>query len=416
MLKGEIPSQAGFQAKLFSVVEQLRGALIELLSAIEIDPAVPYAVSRRLVINKNMAWKVCRIIATQDPYKVIEHLPGPQGMEIFLLAAASHGAPPAALAAVRGALADFANLVETHAGNRRALGLMLASHHDAPQEPIEESRRLAYEGNSAIWGLQARVRLVSHFVAPSPGGDGMIDCAVVGGLVDLRRLRPNVGAPVFLMQAYNDDGTPRGPHREALDGAAASSDDSSMLIRRFCSADAPPLERQHLPDATRFELPRGPVGKTAVATWVYGWRTPRLASRFRDEINRFGEHATRVFLPVETLQCDLYVHESLPFATQVRAVLYSQLAGGPYAGPRRPCDELPLREQVTALGGRPPVVATPLLPRYAEWMRWAFEKLDWDAREFAAFRFVMKYPPIPTVLVLRYTLPERPGASENLIV
>ena len=111
------------------------------------------------------------------------------------------------------------------------------------------------------------------------------------------------------------------------------------------------------------------------------------------------------------MQCDVYLHSSLPVTESVRAILYSQLAGGTYAGRYRSCDELPLRDRLTALGrGRPPVMATPLLPRYADWTRWTFERLGWDAREFAGYRLVMKYPlDSHGVLVLRYALPEKPA-------
>ena len=41
-----------------------------------------------------------------------------------------------------------------------------------------------------------------------------------------------------------------------------------------------------------------------------------------------------------------------------------------------------------------------------------FEQAGWDAADFDGFRFVMKYPPMPTVAVLRYDLVER-AASER---
>jgi hypothetical protein len=167
---------------------------------------------------------------------------------------------------------------------------------------------------------------------------------------------------------------------------------------------------QRLNGAVRFDLPPGPVGNTGQTSWVYGWRTPRLGCMYRDELNRFGENSTRIFVPVEALQCDLFIHNTLPFAETLRGALYSQLAGGTYDGPGGQADELPIRERITRLRGSPPVAATPLLPRYADWVRWAFERLDCDAREFTAFRFVMKYPPIPTIFVLRYALAER-GAT-----
>ena len=36
------------------------------------------------------------------------------------------------------------------------------------------------------------------------------------------------------------------------------------------------------------------------------------------------------------------------------------------------------------------------------------ERLGWNLEDFRGYRVVMNYPPIPTVLILRYPLPERP--------
>lgn len=407
-----VNKEVEFDVELAGAIERLRGSLTELLACIEADPAVPYVVSRHLDINKNLAWKVCRIVTTTDPFSAVELLPGAQGMEIFLKATATLGASRLAIQSVRGALAEFDALVETHAGDRRTLDLMLASHERSPREPAEEMRRLAFEGNSAIWGIQGRVRFGSYFIAPNADEPTLVDAVNVGGLIDARRMRPDVTVPVFMAHAYKDDGTTRMASHESLDPSAAA-DDPSFLMPTFCSPNAPALVRVRSGAMVRFELPRGPVGRSAAASWVFGARIPRLGALYRDDLNRFGQHSTRLYVPVEHLLVDLFVHRRLPLGADLNAALFSQLTGEAFSGVARDGDRLPLRESVIELGGRPPVVATPLLPRYSELIRWTFERVGWDAGDFTCRRLVIKYPPIPTVLVLRYTLPDRvsPGAA-----
>lgn len=395
-----------FSVELNGVLDHLRAAITELLSAIDVDPSVPYAVSRQLGINKNLAWKVCRIVSTTDSWECVELLPGTQGMDIFLNAVTALGAEPRHISAIRAALAEFDALVETHAGNRRTLDLMLASDEHAPSEPMEETRRLAFEGNSAIWGLQARVRFGAYFVAPNAQDPDWVDTINLGGLIDVRRLRPEVTAPVFMAHAYNDDGTSRNAHHERLDPTAAD-DDASFLMPRFCSASAPALVPVRRGGIVRYELPRGPVGRTALASWVFGARIPKLGMAYQDEHNRYGQHSTRLFVPVEHLFIDLFIHRSLPFASTVTRGLYSQISGEPFTGVAREGDQLPLRERIQEIGGRPPAVATPLLPRYSEMIRWTFDRVGWNAADFTCCRFAMRYPPIPTVLLLRYDLRTR---------
>lgn len=400
-------TEVEFGESLVHVVEQLRGALTELLAGVDADPSIPYAVSRYLGVNKNLAWKVCRIVTSNDPWLSVEALPGAQGVEIFLSAAGEKGAAERSITAVRSALREFQDLIDAHAGDRRTLELMLASHPTSPPEPMEESRRLAFEGNSAIWGIQARLRFSAFFAAPAGDDREWADVVNLGGLIDVRRMRPDVTAPVFVVHAYNDDGTSRTASYEPLDPGAAA-DDPSFLMPRFCSPNAPVLVPVRVDRAVRYELPKGPVGRRSLASWVFGAKVPRIGRVQRDERNRFGQHSTRLFVPVENLLIDLFVHRDLPFHDFERA-LVSQLAGEQFAGVLREGECLPLHEPLLEVGGRPPVVATPLMPGYSELVRWTIERVGWNSDRFTCRRFVMRFPPIPTVVVLRYAL----GAAEE---
>jgi len=100
-------------------IGQLRHALIELLSAIEIDPQGTRSMGRALDINKNLAWRISRITTDDDPAEVVRHMPGRGGMEIFLTAAARHDAPESLISAVRDATDEFDRMVETHHARTR---------------------------------------------------------------------------------------------------------------------------------------------------------------------------------------------------------------------------------------------------------------------------------------------------------
>jgi hypothetical protein len=63
--------------------------------------------------------------------------------------------------------------------------------------------------------------------------------------------------------------------------------------------------------------------------------------------------------------------------------------------------------ELQELGSSPPVVATPHIAEYPRIVESVYDRLGWSAEDFTGYRFVMRYPPIPTLLVLRYDLPER---------
>jgi hypothetical protein len=207
---------------------------------------------------------------------------------------------------------------------------------------------------------------------------------------------------------YHDDGTPIESRDEAIVEDASREHDGLMLLREFSSTDLPQLAAIPIPGGLRYELTSGPVGNTAQMTWIFGWYSPRFASMYRDEHNQFGEHPTRVFIPTETLMCDLFVHEALSFAMDPRFALHAQIYAGPtYPATGRDRDLVPFAERVVEISARPPAVATTLIPRYPEMVSRVFARMGRSAREFRAFRLVMEYPPMPSVALFRYDLPAR---------
>ena len=131
--------------------------------------------------------------------------------------------------------------------------------------------------------------------------------------------------------------------------------------------------------------------------------------RYRSEDDTIGEHVARMSTPVEVLVHDLFVHQDLKHAFAPDVGLYSQLPGGPmYPGSGRNQGELPLHERVIDLGQGTSGLMTLEVPQYKVMLQSVYDRLGWDADAFHGFRFKMRYPPIPSLAVLRYDLPESP--------
>lgn len=398
----------GFDEALDQAFQGVRGALTALLVSARADAGKPQEIARRFRINKNLAWKISKIVTVTDPHAVVVNLPGPTGMNTILSAFASGGASRESVEAARGAVERFDRMVEIHVGDRSTLELVLSSMapHRVPTEQLHHTRKMAFQGNSSIWGIQARVRLASFFLAPNPGDPGMLDTASLGGLLDVRRLRNDASVPLMMRFAYNDDGTVRsGPSAEPVD--ASRADDPLMLMPEFCSSPLPEFAAVRGNGYTRYQLAPGPVGNGGLNTWVYGECIRGFAPIYADEANRYGEHAAPVQIPAEWLVCDLQVHRDLGFALRPEAVQYSQLAVGPEPGADQSFDLLPMAERIESIGHGPPVVATPLVPGYPEMVQRVYERMGWEARAFYGFRLVIRYPAMPTSVVVRHGLAAR---------
>jgi hypothetical protein len=395
-----------FEDHVKEVLQRIRNSLAELLSSVGIDPTRPQDAARQLGLNKNLAWKVCRVIRENDPAGAIPIMPGREGFKIFLHAAQKRGAPSAALAAARDALVEFDQMIDIHSGDRDTLRLMIGGlGSEGDGQRAEALRKLSFRGNSATWGVQARIQLCVNVIAPS-GDPEWADLAWLSGLIDLRRLRDDVAWTIASARRADDAGTALPVRIEPLD-PDDSGNDAVPLLRPFCSPPLPEMRLERGPDGLlRYQLLEGPIGKTAATTCVIGIVGRRFVRRRRTEGDSIGEHNARLCTPVELLIHDLFVHRELSYAMAPEALLYSQLPNIPsYPEGGRGCGLLPLSEKVLDLGAGPPDVLTPELPSYARMIETVFDRLAWRPRDFHGFRLRMRYPPIPTLAVLRYELP-----------
>ena len=60
-------STVSFPKHARAVVRTVRGAFTELLISVGADPSDPQAMSRKFGLNKNLAWKISKIIQADDP-------------------------------------------------------------------------------------------------------------------------------------------------------------------------------------------------------------------------------------------------------------------------------------------------------------------------------------------------------------
>jgi len=383
-------------------VQSLQAALLELYRAVGADPARPQDVSRQFKLNKNLTWKVARIIAASDGFEAVPLIPGPGGLEILLAAMGRMEAPTEKLERVRTAAKEFDRMVEVHTGDRTSLELVLDSAGRNRQ--TEMSRRLAFRGNSGIWGIQAGVRVTAHFMAPNRDDNTMLDLATLAGLTRIRRLRRIARWPVFQVREYNDDGsTTVRRRRESLEHHEGVSS-NLWMVRSLCSGALPEVHRTQRGDTTIFELGEGPVGRTGECSCFFGFTDTAEVPRYRDASNSVGEFVSSVSIPVEALLFDIFVHRELAEAMSPTTEMIGSIGGSVEAAGLL---SLPLPETVRDMG-LGAAVDTPLVDRYAEGVEAVFARLGRDPRDFRCLRLLVDYPPMSSRAIIRYELPEKP--------
>lgn len=407
-----LTTSSTFESHLDRSVQTLRGALTELIAGADASPNLPQIISRDFGLNKNLTWKIARTIAAVDSFSAVQHIPGATGMEIFIKGFEKAGVEESRVEAARNAMREFDRVIDTHMGDRATLELVLDSMGvggDAGQ--LEMSRRLAFRGNSGIWGVQARVMSTLCILAPNKDDPTKLDVALIGGFVGFRRLRPGASWPLFKVGRYHDDGTPVATSANSEEAVDPGFEDGAGLkmMPAFCSGAVPEIEAVVGTKSTSYSIGPGPVGNTGVFDCFFGNISRACGNRYRTEDDQVSDLFSVISAPVETLLFDVIVHRDLGFMRNAELAVYARPTGN--TAPTANHDEstrLPISEKVKRLGDQPPVVATPLIPRYKALVQTVFDRAEWNPSDFFGLRVTLKYPPMPSIVVLGAQLDEQP--------
>ncbi len=393
-----------FEEHYANTVRRLRGSLIEAYQQVGADSESPREAARTLGIDKNLTWKLGRIINEDHIERVAASIPGASAVQKVIDAFKNSGLNPELIQRLENAFNEFDHMVEIHTGDREALGLLLDSMAFSGSDRLVKSRKLAFKGNSGIWGAQSRVRINTSFIAPNRKNPDLLDYAQVGGYMDLQRLRVNGAWPMFRLRYFNDDGS-------AIDPAMGSliddfNPETPHLLDQFTSGQTPRLETKEIASGLVYELAGGPVGKTGQCSVCYGYADEASLSRYQDQHNKLGEVLCLINLPIETLLMDLLVHKDVAAQIDPQAVVYGRASGDLNEHEQRDARfQLPINESLTRLGLNP-ILATPHVPRYNELTTLAFERCGFDPAEFIGWRLVVPYPPMTSTVAIRFELPK----------
>lgn len=395
-----------FEEHYVSAVNCLRGVLIEAYQAVGADSESPREAARTLGIDKNLTWKLGRIINEDAIERVASSIPGAGAVQIAIDAFARANMNPELVDRVGRAFKEFDQMVEIHTGDREALGLLLDSMAFSGPERLVKSRKLAFKGNSGIWGAQSRVRMNTSFIAPNRNNPELLDYAQIGGYMDLQRLRSNGAWPLFRMRYFNDDGS------NVLNKMSSLVDDynecTPHLLDEFASGEKPSIETKDISSGLVYELSGGPVGRTGQCSLFYGYADSASLCRYRDEHNELGEVLCLINLPIESLVMDLLVHKDVASQIDPKVLVYGRASGDLNEHEQRDKRfHLPMSESLKQLGQNP-ILVTPHIPRYTEITSLAFKRCGFNPADFIGWRLVMPYPPMTSTVAIRFDLPQKP--------
>ena len=386
-------------------VHELRGALTDLLGEVGADVRRPQELARKLSLDKSLAWKLSRIVGAGDPQNALQYIPGDAALGIVMRAVHDAGGGESHRRRAEGAIKNFQAAVLRHLGDRLTLDLVVDALPNDSGARLSASRKLAFRGNSGIWGVQAKARLHTVVLAPNRGKPGMMDCGQIGGWIDFRRIRGDAEWVLFRRQTLVDNDAPAAP-AEPLD-PHDDTNGPALLMSDFCSQGLPEIRTVTEGALQLDELGASTIGNSGAFTCFFGSLTRPIGPRHAAAADDRGQFRVSITAPVETLQFDMLVHRDCQFALNQTIRTYGGFSTGP--APMAERDSLPIHADRTDLGGEPPSVQTPLFARYVELTDRVFARMGSDRRDFIGVRYEIEYPPFPSTVVVTFPLDKFEG-------
>ncbi len=403
-------SEFGSQDDILNVLYHLRDALTAMLSATGVDITKTRATARELNLDRNLVWQVTHVMNSPDILSASRAIPSRAKFEKLCEVCQGRGASRATADRVIESLDLFERMIEVSLGNREDFETMLAS---LEQEDVttrqEPTRKLAFHCNSTIWGVQSKLNFKACFTAPSLTEPDKLEVMQVSGLVGFRRLRP-VSWPLSSSHAYSDTGETLELNYDPIRDADGDEGEPSLLTE-FCSQPPPVINRVTTSYGHFYELARGPIGNAGLCTCIFAERvTPRF-ERYRTTREEF--HATMIDLitPSEHTILDLFLHHDLGDFDPPEAMLLDRLSAARGYNPELDAKyQLPMSVNAIRLGSSASGTATPQFPLYPKVLSDVLKSMGWKHEDFDGFRLSLKYPPVPSALVLRIPLKWKPEA------
>jgi hypothetical protein len=392
------------------ILTEIAGHLRKVLAALQPGEAAPRDLERHLGLHKTLCWRVLKVAYARDPLAAAPYLPGHEGLEKFLRAAAKFGVARGLLEPVRPSAERYHAMVKANAGDRASFEVMLlslATETDSALE-LKVARRAGYRSSSYMWGVQTAVRILSVII--TPGADGLVDLATVRGHVRARRLRKE-GVLRLSRTIEHDTDAPERRRTAALAIEPQHMVGGVPLLPQFCSQPLPRLQAVELPGQNvEYCFADQAVGEQAAVTVFTGEVRRGLAgARYRTAGNSSNAIMMTARDPLGLAVIDLWAPPE--FGLDHKALTVSAIGVDPLTQKPEQWHILPASASVQRMGRGLPAARLGEAPEYEGAVAHCFGALGWEPGNYELHRLTVEYPVLGSCLVLQTLLPEKPGRA-----
>jgi hypothetical protein len=387
---------------LHDVSESMRAVLSPLFD----ETAGPTDLKRVLGLHKTLAWRVLQVAYARDVLAAAQHIPGAEGIEIFLRAASRQRVSKDLLDGVRNAVTRYRALVKAHAGDRASMDVMLQSISESSESDVElkAARRAGYRSASYAWGVQTAVRVLAAIYTPV--GDDLMDVATVRAHVRMRRVRKD--GVLRLSRTIEHDTDAPGPRRAVAQPIEPEGVFGGVpLMQEFCTRPLPAMAAAEVSDrAMEYRFTDQRIGEqSAVTVFIGDIRSGLRGARWRTPDNTSNLLMLNVRDPIGLVVLDFWA--PVGTFTEHQAIVVGAVGVDPQQ--QRPVHwhVLPASTNVERMGRGLQAARIDEVPEYERAIARSFDRLGWRPNGYELHRLRLEYPVLGSCLIHQAGLPER---------
>jgi hypothetical protein len=386
--------------------ESMRQALSEILPG---DVGVR-SIGRRLGVDKMLGSQALRIATSPDPAVIVDALPGDRGMKSLLEALAKQEVSSDATTAVSEAWTTLRAYFERHGVSAREISSIASGGLDseAQRRHFAKMQKLQFESSVAIRGEVLNAHVSAWLVTRSSGDPTQVTLVNATMLDGFRTIRPLGPRLVHRGVAVDRDAEAGEWHR--IDEMGRNEIPSFIPAASTSDLGTNTLQVRSTPTSTMV-LADPDAHPASSLTLSFANLIESIGPLHATPGNRTGELSTQLSFPMRHLYLDILFAEDLPPAEPTGALYFTPTYGVEYG------EQAELRRFTGKIDAkfvrstRLPVAAGVDPEKHAAMLEHATSLVDRPLTSFRCFRLHIAYPPSFTRAVVRWMLPEKPGAG-----
>ena len=367
--------------------------------------------ARQLGLDKTLGWKVFQLAFSVDDEDAVKHIPGPRAWGKIIAALEQNGTSASTMVDLRTAIDALEAVLLSSKLKRGAIAdiYLNGTLSSASARRLLRIRREGAQAASSIFGARIAARVGCFLVAPSQAAR-MIDLSPLTMILGPEMISSRVLMPLYVpVTSWTES---RASIDLARAGEGAKQHSLYPLILDLSS-----------PNITQNELQRDPSNKRKTINFL-GTRSDRteplclsfmeimreIGSMYRESDDSWATLALPIEEPIDFVVFDVCVHREIPMNDPLDAGITESRV------PNRDGDQLnvDLRirteaelVEINSLDLPAPIASHSAT--YHELVRRGAAELGTTINDYRFYRFAISYPPMKSLVMVRWKLPAPPS-------